>query len=231
MGLRLDRVVPWGRSMREYVGMFDLSPEDLELRILDCGGGPASFNAEMTETGRSVVSCDPIYRFGAHEIERRVGETYPVLLQGVEDEKERFVWTRIGSPQELGEVRMRAMRRFLEDFEVGLAEGRYLDASLPELPFRAGEFDLALCSHLLFLYSEQLDTQFHLDSIRELLRVARQVRVFPLLDMAGRESVHLQPVTRVLGKEGYEVRIRQVPYEFQQGGDRMLMVCGGPSDP
>lgn len=30
MGLQLDRVVPWGRSLQEYLGMFNLgSPEEL----------------------------------------------------------------------------------------------------------------------------------------------------------------------------------------------------------
>ena len=224
MPLQLDHVVPWGRSMGEYVAMFDLSRQDRELRILDCGGGPASFNVELTERGGRVVSCDPIYRFNAHEIERRVAETYPVMLRGVEEEKERFVWTRIESPEELGALRMRAMHRFLEDFEVGVAEKRYLDASLPELPFAHGAFDLALCSHLLFLYSEQFDADFHLSSIQELLRVARQARVFPLLDMAGRESVYLRPVMKRLERTGYKPRLREVPYEFQKGGDRMLVV-------
>ena len=45
--------------------------------------------------------------------------------------------------------------------------------------FADREFDLALCSHLLFLYSEQLTADFHLASIRELCRVAGEVRVFP----------------------------------------------------
>ncbi len=224
MALRLENVVPWGRSMEEYVAMFDLSAGDLERRILDCGGGPASFNAEMAERGTRVISCDPIYAFGAREIERRVEETYPVMLQGVKEERERFVWTRIGSPEQLGEVRMRAMRRFLEDFEAGLAQGRYVEASLPELPFQAGAFDLALCSHLLFLYSDQFDTGFHLEAVRELLRVAREVRVFPLLDMAGMESTHLEPVIESLERDGYEVRVQRVSYEFQRGGDRMLVV-------
>jgi SAM-dependent methyltransferase len=224
MALRLESVVPWGRTMAEYVAMFDLTPQDLELRILDCGGGPASFNAELTERGGRVVSCDPIYRFGAPEIERRVEETYPVMLRGVEEEKERFVWTRIRSPAELGEVRLRSMRRFLEDFEGGMAEERYRADSLPALSFRQGEFDLALCSHLLFLYSDQFDVDFHLGSIRELLRVARQVRIFPLLDLAGKESAHLRPVTETLERAGYTPHVRPVPYEFQKSGDRMLVV-------
>lgn len=224
MPLHLEQVVPWGRSMAEYVAMFDLSPRSLAMRMLDCGGGPASFNAELTERGGRVVSCDPIYRFTAQEIERRVAETYPVMLRGVEEEQERFVWTRIGSPSELGAMRMRAMRRFLEDFAAGVAEERYLDASLPELPFQQDAFDLALCSHLLFLYSEQFDVDFHLASLRELLRVAREVRVFPLLDLAGRESVHLRPVMESLAMAGYRPQVREVPYEFQRGGGRMLVV-------
>ncbi|MAD80187.1 MAG: SAM-dependent methyltransferase, partial [Planctomycetaceae bacterium] len=30
--------------------------------------GPASFNAELTARGGSIVSCDPIYEFTADEI-------------------------------------------------------------------------------------------------------------------------------------------------------------------
>ena len=54
MGFNLEKVIPWGRSMREYIQMFDLTLEELKLNILDCGGSPASFNAEMT---RQVPSC------------------------------------------------------------------------------------------------------------------------------------------------------------------------------
>gem|GEM_PF-5512513 len=34
-----------------------------------------------------------------------------------------------------------------------LGQGRYRLAALPKLPFTDQEFDLCLCSHLLFLYS------------------------------------------------------------------------------
>ena len=54
--MALDEVKPWGRSLSEYRAMFALSDEDLCLRILDCAGGPASFNAEWTERGGAVVS-------------------------------------------------------------------------------------------------------------------------------------------------------------------------------
>ena len=78
----LDQVVPWGRSFDEYKRMFALGASDLNGRILGCGDGPASFNAEATRFGHRVISCDPIYRFGTEEIQRhgpaRVhAQTYP----------------------------------------------------------------------------------------------------------------------------------------------------------
>jgi len=61
MGFKLENVIPWGRSLEEYIRMFALTPEDLRCSILDCAGGPASFNVEMTRKGYKVVSCDPVY--------------------------------------------------------------------------------------------------------------------------------------------------------------------------
>ncbi len=52
----LDQVLPWGREAAEYRDFFDLGVLDPKARILDCGGGPSSFNAEMTEAGHAVVS-------------------------------------------------------------------------------------------------------------------------------------------------------------------------------
>lgn len=64
-----------------------------------------------------------------------------------------FVWgDGIRNVEELGQVRMAAMRTFLEDFESGRQAGRYVEAELPTLPLENGAFELALCSHFLFLY-------------------------------------------------------------------------------
>ena len=72
------------------------------------------------------------------------------------------------------------MEVFLRDFERGKTEGRYLPQELPKLPFADGEFDLALCSHLLFTYSGQLSADFHAQAVMEMCRVAKEVRIFPL---------------------------------------------------
>lgn len=108
----LRDVVPWGRSFHEYTAMFALSQDDLAGSILDCGAGPASFAAEGHALGLRVVACDPIYRFPAPEIARRVEEVVPVMLSGMESDRERFVWTRAGTPAQVAERRMAAMRRF-----------------------------------------------------------------------------------------------------------------------
>ncbi len=79
MAFTLDKLVPWGRSLDEYRRMFALTDADLAKRILGCADGPASFNAEMTGIGRSVVSCDPIYEFSAEEIRQRIDVTYPQM--------------------------------------------------------------------------------------------------------------------------------------------------------
>ena len=106
----------------------------------------------------------------------------------------------------LKRVRMTAMRAFLDDYAPGRAEGRYLDAGLPSLPFADGAFDLALCSHFLFLYSQQFDAAFHVQSIRELCRVAREVRVFPLLALGAQPSPHLGAARDALTRPGLRRR-------------------------
>lgn len=226
MGLKLDNVVPWGRSHSEYLRMFDLTLAELELKILDCGGGPASFNAEMTQQGyNNVISCDPVYQFSADEIARRIQATYPVIVEGLKADLDQYVWQgEITSATQLGKVRMAAMQQFLADFPEGKKSGRYVTAELPVLPFDRGQFDLALCSHILFTYSNLLDAAFHLHAILELCRVAREVRIFPLLDMSGEPSPHLSGTIMKLRQQGYQVQTRQVDYEFQRGGNQMLRI-------
>src|SRR6185295_13865967 len=73
MSMRLEQVVPWGRSLWEYAHMFDLDEATLaSAKILGVGDGPASFNSEMHALGRRVVSVDPIYVFAADQIRARV---------------------------------------------------------------------------------------------------------------------------------------------------------------
>ena len=219
MPVQLDKVVPWGRSLAEYRAIFALTDADMARNILDCGAGPSSFAAEMHARGHRVTAVDPIYAYSADAIRQRVEETRVPMMEQVRRNTDHFVWQFIPSPEALEQTRMGAMEKFLADFPAGLSEGRYRAMDLPRLDIADGTFDLVLCSHLLFLYSEQLSEQLHLDAVAELKRVAREVRIFPLLDLNGNVSRHLEPV-----QKQWNAKRVTVEYEFLRGANQMLVL-------
>ncbi len=225
MTFSLDRVVPWGRCADEYRRMFSLDDSALESRILGCGDGPASFNAQWTAAGGNVVSCDPLYRFTAEQIQQRIDQARAQITTLARRNRDQFIWSeRIPDVDSMVSHRMATMNRFLADYDQGLQQGRYVDASLPHLPFDGDSFDLSICSHFLFLYSNQLSESFHNDSIHAMLRVAKEVRIFPLLDLDARRSRHVAPVVQGLRRQGHLANIETVDYEFQCGANQMLRI-------
>ena len=224
MGFTLGEVVPWGGSYDEYVAMFALTETDLQRRILGCGDGPASFNAVLTGRGGNVVSVDPLYQYSRDEIRQRIDETFCVVMEQTRKNAHEFLWTTITSVEELGRVRLAAMESFLSDYRLGAAQKRYVTGELPNLRFADREFDLAVCSHLLFLYSEHLSEDFHVASIKELCRVAGEARVFPLLELGARKSRHVEGVRARLTAAAYSVTVETVSYEFQRGGNQMMRI-------
>jgi hypothetical protein len=204
--------------------MFDLSEQDLKLRIIGCGDGPASFNTEMFQLGHRVVSCDPLYQLTTSQIQERIDVTYENVMRQTHENQRNFVWTRIKSPEELGKVRLAAMKKFLADFASGKRDGRYVTAELPDIPFQPDSYDLALCSHFLFLYSDILSLEFHQRAIEEMCRVACEARIFPLLNYNAKPSPFVEPLLKLLAAAGYNTSIETVPYEFQRGGNQMLRI-------
>ena len=165
--------------------MFALSDADLNLRILGCADGLASFNAEATRRGTVAISVDPLYRLDSRTMRDRLAATYEQILEQTRRNTHQFVWDTIRSIDELGRMRMEAMQTFLEDYDVGKRQRRYVEAELPSLAFPDKSFDLAVCSHFLFLYSEHLPKTFHRRAILELCCVASEVRIFPLFALDG----------------------------------------------
>jgi hypothetical protein len=223
----------WSRSFEEYRLIFGLTESDLAGLILGCADGPASFNAEATALGHRVITCDPTYGYSANEFERRGEACYDLVLSQVMENIEKYIWGYFRDPDHLGQCRRAAMRRFLADFDLGKRVGRYVTASLPELPFKDGQFSLALVSHLLFLYSDEFDCEFHIAAFEELLRVASEVRVFPLTTLDRRRSPHVAPILDHLARIGFEVELVPVEFEFQKvddnGGNRMVRVHRRPN--
>jgi len=204
--------------------MFSLNSEDLQKCILGCGDGPASFNAEMSAAGGSVISVDPIYTLSAAEIMARFDATAAKVIDQVRATPANWVWSYHVNPDDLLAHRRRVVAHFLADYENGREGGRYRAAALPALPFPDKHFGLALCSHLLFLYSEHLSEDFHVQAVQELCRVAEEVRIFPLLTLAVQPSPHVAKVRASLERAGWSTEIRRVNYELQKGGNEMLRV-------
>lgn len=225
-GFTLDQVVPWGRTFDEYRRMFALTDGDLSRSIVGVGDGPASFNAEAAVRVHRVLSIDPIYAFDRDALARRFAEVREEVLRQTEMNRDEFVWAEIASIDELAKRRGAAMATFLADLDRGRSEGRYVVGELPALPVADDAHDLALVSHLLFLYSRQLDLEFHRAAIHELLRVAPEVRLFPLQQLGATPSPHLDPIVTEFARQ-HRVEIVPVDYEFQRGANKMLRIVRG----
>ena len=224
MAMQLDSVVPFGRSRDEYIKMFNLSSADLNGSILGVGDGPASFNAESTPVGGQILSIDPIYEFSGTEIQKRFEAVLDNIIAQVQTTPTDWVWSYHSSSEDLRQNRIQAMQLFLQDYDQGKQAGRYQTEALPNLPFLDQQFELALCSHFLFLYSEQCDATFHQASIREMLRVSTEVRIFPLLTLQLKPSPYLEIVIQSCQDWGYASSIESVEYELQKGGNQMLVI-------
>lgn len=224
MTMVLDKVLPFGRSFEEYWLMFGLTERDLDKKIIGIGDGPASFNAEMKELGNNVTSVDPLYIYSGEDIEKQFYVVVDNVMEQLKSSPGDWTWTYHTSPENLKIHREQAVKKFLRDYERGKEAKRYITGELPSLNFKDASFDMALCSHFLFLYSEHYDYEFHRKSVYEMLRIAGEVRIFPLLDLSLKRSTYIDPLTEELLKDDYSVDIRKVEYEMQRGGNEMIVI-------
>ena len=223
MSFILPEVVPWGRSYSEYVDMFDLGNQDLMGSVLGCGDGPASFNATMDKMGHYVISCDPLYSYSLVQIENMIKSAREKVMDQVRRNQSNFIWEYFSDPVHLEETRLSAMGIFLKDYNKGKDAGRYLPHKLPYLPFPDKEFGIALCSHFLFLYPE-LGFKFHLESILEMLRVSKETRIYPVVDVNCQVPEFREVLFNRLRFEGFNINLVKVRYNFIRNGDKMLKI-------
>lgn len=145
-------------GLKDYRRMFDLSADDLNLRILDCQGIHTHFSDDLKAviSKSTITACDP--------------------------------------------------------------------TQLPKLPYDNEQFELALVSHYLFTLTENQSLAYHIASIEELVRVANEVRIFPLVNRAGVLSSLVGDIVAQLQSDGFGVELRAVPYEIQPHGNAMLRI-------
>jgi hypothetical protein len=203
--------------------MFGLTDEEiLAGPLLDCPGGAGAFGAEVGRRGGAAVSADPAYELAPDELVAMARAGLERGLRYLDENRESYVWTWFSSPEDLRRRREEALSVFAEDFAG--PDARYVVAALPRLPFPDRAFRLALSGYLLFTYPDHLDEAAHLGAVRELLRVAGEVRVFPLIDTAYARYPGLGALRRQLAADGVESEVRAVDYAFQRGGDEVLVL-------
>jgi methyltransferase family protein len=213
------------RSFDEYVAMFALTPDDLTGRVLDCPGGGSGFTAGANAAGARATAADPVYAQPPEDLARHVLQETDRGSAHTIAGSDRYVWDYYGDAASHRKIREASARAFGRDL---LAHSdRYVPAALPDLPFGDGEFDLVLSSHFLFTYADRLDAGDHRAALIELLRVCRgEVRVFPLLDLGGHsQEALLRQVIAELTELGIACTLRRTDYEFQRGGNEMLVLA------
>ena len=184
----------------------------------------------MAGTGVSVTALDPLYRLPVSAMRHLLVDAEQQIGPALAVERHRFVWDFYGDIRHLLATRRQAAERFFADYTRGRASGRYICGELPRLPLAASSFDLALCSHFLFLYSRELGLEFHLQALSELVRVAAEVRVFPMISLDGTPSPHVAACRQFLERHGAQVTIEPVSFEFQRGANRLFRVRRAPTD-
>lgn len=214
--------------------MFSLAGVDFEGSVLDCPGGGSSFTARARDLGATVVAADPVYSVPAFDLAELVTREAERGSLHTAAATHRYRWEFFGDIAGHRRIRQESAAVFGRD--IVQSPECYVSASLPQLPFDDNRFDLVLSSHFLFMYADRLDFDFHLQSMLELTRVCRgEVRVFPLIDQAGRRLHELlRGIRDELESREMVTEVVRVEYEFQRGGNQMLVVrppvaCGAVS--
>ena len=220
----MRKLVLWGNHVDEYPEMFALSTADLNARLLEYGCGASAVNAEFNEKGGLISSCDPLFNLDQATLFTQVSLVFEDMVARITRSQEKFDFSHYGSLEALIATRRQGMEKFFADYEKGKAEKRYLPINDHVLPFADFTFDFALSSHYLFADLDDQDVDFHLQAIRELARVAKEVRIFPLIDRQGQPSPFLGPVLLGLQQEDYGVEVREVKYHLEPKGNAMLRV-------
>jgi hypothetical protein len=210
------------RSLAEYQAMFALTDADLARSILDCPGGAASFTAEVTGAGGRVMACDPIYVRPTQDITELSMADMRRAQRYQREHPDGYVWSFFDGPAHYLASRFHAADMFSQHRDT--SPEQYIVAALPTLPFADQAFDLALSSHLLFAYADRFDRDFHLDSIRELVRVAREVRVYPLVPFGYPDNPALPALIDHLYRTGVTAETQKVDYELHRGATTMLRI-------
>lgn len=223
--LELKDIVLIGRTFDEYCKMFDITSIDgKKEKILDVASGVSSFCAEANSKGYDVAASDRIYCFSAEEIEEKCSKDLELTMKKLSDVKDLYRWEFYKNIEDLEKERKKAYTRFIEDFKQKL-NTVYIKTEYPKSNFKDKQFTVSLVSHFLFMYDENLDYEFHKQTIKEIIRAtSKEIRIFPIVNLRGEKSMF---VDRIMNDDDFtmcKMQIIKVDYEFVNGGNEMLII-------
>ncbi|MBX9689959.1 MAG: class I SAM-dependent methyltransferase [Candidatus Obscuribacterales bacterium] len=232
----LSDVAFYGRTLNEYVEMFNFNPDEWEgKRVLDCASGPASFAAEAHQAGIKAVACDPMYVHSAADLINRAEKDIELCLSKTKEQRELFDLSTCEKDTHYVAEKQRALFNFSRDYSTGKEQGRYINGSLPHLPFPDNRFDLVLSAHLLFVYAtkdngglfneERFPLSFHIEAIKEMIRVSsHELRIYPLKGPNRSNHALLSAVLETLQKMPVEFELVDVSYKDIAAATQMLKI-------
>ncbi|MCM3783386.1 SAM-dependent methyltransferase [Neobacillus mesonae] len=224
-GLDLERIIFIGRTFEEYKRMFLLTEEDIaSKRILDCPGGACSFTAGVNKAGGRAVSVDVAYFYPWNVLRDKGKEDISHAMGQMAKVTDQYEWSFFNNIEELRAHRLEALDTCIADMKND--PEHYIAAMLPDLPFEKDkEFDLILSAHFLFMYADRLPLSFHLETLSEMMRVAREeIRIYPVMQLDGQRYHALDEILDFVEKAGWSSELVHVPYEFQKGANQMLKI-------
>lgn len=225
MSLKLDNILITGRLYEEYIAFFNLNIEELKgKRVLDCPSGVSSFVSSTSANDIDAVGTDILYQFDVDAI-RDQGEVSIDKIYEDISWMDGFNFDFYKSIENHKEYRQKALSEFSKDYN----DKNYFYNSLPKLNFEENSFDIVLSSHLLFVYDDRFDYEFHINSIIEMLRVSDEVRIFPLVDFKNShvdEEKNFSPyVYKIMDElKEFGCEIVKVDFEFQPRANYMLVI-------
>ena len=223
--LDLKDIVLIGRTFDEYYSMFDLANiNDKDDKILDVASGVSSFCTEANYRGYNVTASDRIYCFSAAEIEEKCIKDLIVVLGKLPDIADLYKWDFFKDIEDLKQNRKKAYKLFIKDLKEKGSK-RYIYTEYPKSEFVENEFSISLISHFLFMYDEQLDYEFHKQTILEIIKITSdEVRIFPIVNLKARRSLLVNQLMNDRDLKNCEITIKKVNYEFVKNGNEMLII-------
>ena len=117
--LNLDRVVFIGRSLSEYMWMFNLDLSNFkDLKILDCPSGASSFVAEASGEYKvkKAVGCDLMYDNDPSIIEKRGRDDLEYMIDRLSKVPDFYDWNMYSNIEDLRKARASSLKKFISDY-------------------------------------------------------------------------------------------------------------------